>query len=103
MPTTRTRHTRMPSGVYLTERAPAGGASSAEKEAPFGDAMSEHVSEQENAETMLAVFAAVEHRDARRLRDLFDPEAEFHWPPSLPYHRPDPASASTGPAWEETW
>jgi ketosteroid isomerase-like protein len=65
----------------------------------------------DNANTMLAIFAAIERRDAQRLRDLFDPEADFHWPPSLPYHHPDPAGARTGspagpgtrPTWEQTW
>jgi ketosteroid isomerase-like protein len=54
-----------------------------------------------NAEIMLAIFAAIERRDARRLRDLFDPEAELHWPPSLPYSRT--AGPGPGPTWEETW
>jgi ketosteroid isomerase-like protein len=58
---------------------------------------------------MLAIFSAIERRDAQRLRDLFDPEAEFHWPPPLPYsppagaHQGPPASPGTQPTWEETW
>lgn len=32
-----------------------------------------------------AAFAAVERRDERRLAELYHPEVEFHWPPSLPY------------------
>jgi len=32
-----------------------------------------------------AAFAAVERRGERRLAELYHPEVEFHWPPSLPY------------------
>lgn len=39
----------------------------------------------ENAEVVLAVFRAIEQRDAQRLTSLLDPEFEIHWPPSLPY------------------
>jgi ketosteroid isomerase-like protein len=62
-----------------------------------------------NAETMLAIFSAIERRDGARLRDLFDPEAELHWPSPLPYSRPagahqePPARPGTQPTWEETW
>ena len=34
---------------------------------------------------VMAAFAAVERRDERRLAELYHPEVEFHWPPSLPY------------------
>jgi ketosteroid isomerase-like protein len=34
---------------------------------------------------VMAAFAAVERRDERCLAELYHPEVEFHWPPSLPY------------------
>ena len=34
---------------------------------------------------VMAAFAAVEARDEGRLAELYHPEVEFHWPPSLPY------------------
>src|SRR5258708_8750213 len=34
---------------------------------------------------VLAAFEAVERRDQQRLRELYHPEAEFHWPASLPF------------------
>jgi ketosteroid isomerase-like protein len=33
---------------------------------------------------VLETFAAVERRDMARLSELYHPEVEFHWPPSLP-------------------
>src|SRR6266496_3642351 len=33
---------------------------------------------------VLEAFEAVERRDERRLAQLYHPEVEFHWPPSLP-------------------
>ena len=38
-----------------------------------------------SADIVLAAFAAVEERDEHRLAELYHPEIEFHWPPSLPY------------------
>ena len=38
-----------------------------------------------STEVVTAAFAAVERRDERRLAELYHPEVEFHWPPSLPY------------------
>jgi SnoaL-like domain len=60
-----------------------------------------------NVQTMLAIFRAIEERDPRQRnpeqeRELVQPSAEFHWPPSLPYggiHRLDRA----GRSWGETW
>jgi ketosteroid isomerase-like protein len=34
---------------------------------------------------VMAAFAAVQERDERRLAELYHPEVEFCWPPSLPY------------------
>lgn len=49
---------------------------------------------------VLECFAAVERRDEERQRELFDPKAEFHWPPSLPYGR---GSRGHRPGFEEIW
>jgi hypothetical protein len=46
------------------------------------------------ADVILDVFQAVERRDEGRQRQLFDPEVEFLWPPSLPYR---------GSTWETVW
>jgi hypothetical protein len=42
---------------------------------------------QENAQVMLDIFSAIEHRDPQRpdpqrLLALCHPDIEFHWPPS---------------------
>ena len=34
---------------------------------------------------MLEAFRAVESRDTERLLELYHPDVEFYWPPSLPY------------------
>ncbi len=41
--------------------------------------------EQENSKTILAIFRAIEERDAEQFRNLLQPDFEIHWPPSLPY------------------
>jgi ketosteroid isomerase-like protein len=38
-----------------------------------------------STDLVLEAFEAVEQRDERRLAELYHPEVEFHWPPSLPY------------------
>lgn len=38
-----------------------------------------------NVSVVLEVFRSVEQRDGARLLELCKPEAEFIWPPSLPY------------------
>ncbi len=51
---------------------------------------------------MLEVFRAIERRDQRRMFDLVHSDAEFLWPPSLPYaeaRNPKPG----GPGWGATW
>ncbi|MHB8645503.1 MAG: nuclear transport factor 2 family protein [Thermomicrobiales bacterium] len=57
----------------------------------------------ENAAVMRETFDALERRDARRLRDLFDPAIEFHWPRSLPYGGSGRERDWQGPTWGETW
>jgi ketosteroid isomerase-like protein len=58
-----------------------------------------------SVEVVLESFRAVERRDERRQRELFHPEAEFHWPPSLPYGGTrlgrDEAGQRSG--WEDVW
>jgi ketosteroid isomerase-like protein len=56
-----------------------------------------------NIQTMLGIFAAVEHRDQKHMLDLCAPDVEFHWPQSLPYGREVGTLASRGPGWGETW
>jgi ketosteroid isomerase-like protein len=41
--------------------------------------------EQENGKTILAIFRAIEERDAAQFRALLQPDFEIHWPRSLPY------------------
>ena len=40
-----------------------------------------------STDIVMAAFDAVERRDERRLAELYHPEVEFHWPPSLSYGR----------------
>jgi ketosteroid isomerase-like protein len=39
----------------------------------------------ESVAIVLEAFRAVEQRDEHRLLELFHPEVEFHWTPSLPF------------------
>lgn len=60
------------------------------------------ITTEKNVEVMLEVFQAIEHRNQRRMFDLVHTDAEFLWPPSLPYadaRRPKPG----GPGWGTTW
>jgi uncharacterized protein len=41
----------------------------------------------DNVQLVLECFAAVELRDEQRQRELFHPDVEFHWPPSLTHGR----------------
>lgn len=55
-----------------------------------------------NVEVILEIFRAIERRDQQRMFDLVHPDAEFLWPPSLPYagaRHPKPG----GPGWGATW
>ena len=56
-----------------------------------------------NAELMLEIFRAIEERNAPRLRELFDPGLEMHWPPSLPYGGAHTASTPGPATWSQTW
>ncbi|HEY6943912.1 MAG TPA: nuclear transport factor 2 family protein [Candidatus Acidoferrum sp.] len=55
-----------------------------------------------NVKVMLEIFRAIEERDRRRMFDLVHPDAEFLWPPALPYvgaRNPKPDE----PGWGTTW
>lgn len=57
---------------------------------------------EKNVQVMLEVFRAIEKRDQRRMFDLVHTDAEFLWPPSLPYagaRNPKPGQ----PGWGTTW
>jgi ketosteroid isomerase-like protein len=56
-----------------------------------------------NVELMLEIFRAIEQRDEQRLRELFDPALEMHWPPSLPYGGTHTASTPGPTTWAQTW
>lgn len=56
-----------------------------------------------NAQLMLEIFRAVEQRDEQRMRELFDPALEMHWPPSLPYGGTHTASTPGPTTWSQTW
>src|SRR5215467_5375569 len=58
---------------------------------------------QENVSVMQAVFDAIERRDQQRLLELVDPEAEFLWPPPLPYAGRQRGLLSSGPTWFTSW
>ncbi len=69
--------------------------------------MSTEATGRDNIELMLAVFAAIERRDAQRFNELVHPDFEIHWPPSLPYggsYRDLDADARRDhPTWASTW
>ena len=60
--------------------------------------------EQENSKTILAVFRAIEERDAEQFRALLQPDFEIHWPRSLPYggsvRGVDPQPGGWGATWQ---
>jgi ketosteroid isomerase-like protein len=60
--------------------------------------------EQENSKTILAVFRAIEERDAELFRALLQPDFEIHWPRSLPYGGSfcgvDPQPGGWGATWQ---
>jgi ketosteroid isomerase-like protein len=60
------------------------------------------MSAKENVELMLQIFSAIERRDAERALELFDPDVEFHWPPSLPYGGTFRGLLPDHPTWSQT-
>jgi ketosteroid isomerase-like protein len=59
----------------------------------------------ESVAIVLAAFRAVEQRDEQRLLELYHPEVEFHWPPSLPFGGSSRGRRRdrSGPSWSEVW
>jgi ketosteroid isomerase-like protein len=59
--------------------------------------------EQQNGETILGVFRAIEERDAAQFRALLQPDFEIHWPRSLPYGGTFRGIESQPRSWGATW
>ena len=59
--------------------------------------------EEENSKTILAVFRAIEERDAAKFRSLLQPDFEIHWPPSLPYGGTFRGAEPQPRGWGATW
>jgi ketosteroid isomerase-like protein len=59
----------------------------------------------ESVAIVLEAFRAVEQRDEQRLQELYDPEVEFHWAPSLSYGGSSRGGVRErpGPSWSEVW
>jgi ketosteroid isomerase-like protein len=60
-------------------------------------------SRERNLEVMRKLFRAVEQHDEESVLGLYQPDVEFHWPPSLPYGGSARGLRSSGPTWGETW
>src|SRR5258708_3218969 len=64
---------------------------------------------EKNVQVMLEIFHLIETRDpnnqanAQRGLELFQPDVEFHWPPSLPYGGSYGLQTTKTPTWGETW
>jgi NAD(P)H dehydrogenase (quinone) len=57
-----------------------------------------------SAALVMEAFEAVERRDRERLLELYHPEVEFHWPPSLPYGGSYRGGEErSGPGWQKIW
>lgn len=59
----------------------------------------------ESVAIVLEAFRAVEQRDEQRLQELYHPEVEFHWTPSLPYGGSSRGGvrARPRPSWSDVW
>jgi uncharacterized protein len=59
----------------------------------------------ESVAIVLEAFRAVEQRDEHRLLELYHPEVEFHWTPSLPFGGSTTGGIEDrpGPSWSEVW
>jgi ketosteroid isomerase-like protein len=56
-----------------------------------------------NIQTMLKIFKAVQDRDDKSMLDLCQPDVQFCWPRSLPYGGEFRGPNRPGPTWGETW
>ena len=56
-----------------------------------------------SADTVMAVFTAVEQRDEEALARACQPDVEFCWPPSLPYGGSARGLAGRGEGWAAYW
>jgi thiosulfate dehydrogenase [quinone] large subunit len=59
--------------------------------------------EQQHTETILAIFRAIEERNAEAFRSFLQPDFEIHWPPSLPYGGTFRGLESQPHGWGATW
>jgi len=55
-----------------------------------------------NTEVIRQMFRAIEQRDPQIAR-LWQPDVEFHWPPSLPYGDRSPGSSGQRTTWQQSW
>ena len=55
-----------------------------------------------NADVIREVFRTVEARDPKGF-ELWQPDVEFQWPPSLPYGGTFRGMRPEGPTWDQTW
>jgi ketosteroid isomerase-like protein len=63
---------------------------------------------EKNVAVILEIFHTLEQRDPQRpnpqaFQNLFHPDIEFHWPPSLPYGGTLRGMQIDGPTWSGTW
>ena len=60
-----------------------------------------------STDIVMAAFAAAGRCDERRLAELYHPEVEFRWPPSLPcggsYHRATALQAGDRTGFDQIW